>query len=252
MTIRLAILSDLHVEKGPYAPPPFDADLVVLAGDIGWGVEGTGWIAEHVGARPAVYVAGNREYWHHKGGADPLDELRQATARLPSLRFLQDDRAVFSFGGRALRVLGCTLWTDYALTGDPEAVMARAQASMPDYRNGRGAGGAPLTAAQVLAWNRASVAFLAAELARPFPGTTMVVTHHLPTVRSLRAPRPDHVPTIASVTVLDELIVRAAPALWVHGHSHSDCDYRLGDTRIISRQRGDPENEGYLPLVVDI
>lgn len=252
MTIRLAVLSDLHVEKGPYAPPSLDADLVVLAGDIGWGVEGAAWIAEHVAPRPAVYVAGNREYWHHKGGADPLDELRQATGRQAGLRFLQNDQALFEFGGRALRVLGCTLWTDYSLAGAPDFAMERAQAGMPDYRNGRGPGGATLTAAAVRAWNRESVAFLAAELAQPFAGTTMVVTHHLPTASSLQAPRLDHVPTIASVTALDELILATAPALWVHGHSHWDCDHRLGTTRIVSRQRGGPENEGYQPLFVEI
>jgi hypothetical protein len=248
MTIRLAILSDLHVEKGPYEPPPFDADLVVLAGDIGWGVEGAAWIAEHVGDRPAIYVAGNREYWHHKGGADPLDELRQATRRLPSLHFLQDDEVVI----QGVRVLGCTLWTDYALAGDAASAMAQAQAAMPDYRNGRGAAGAMLSAAQVLAWNQKSVAFVTAALARPFAGPTMVVTHHLPSARSLKAPRLDHVPTIASVSGLDDLITQNGPALWVHGHSHSDCDYRLGLTRIVSRQRGAPENEGYQPLFLEI
>lgn len=248
MTFRLAILSDLHVEKGPYEPPPLDADLVVLAGDIGWGVEGAAWIAAHIGNRPAVYVAGNREYWHHKGGADPLDELRQSTRRLPFLHFLQDDEAIF----QSVRVLGCTLWTDYALAGDAASVMAQAQAAMPDYKNGRGDGGAVLGAAQVLAWNRKSVAFLETALTRPFAGPTVVVTHHLPTARSLPTLRLDHVPTIASVSGLDDLIRRAGPALWVHGHSHSDCDYRLGATRIVSRQRGSPENEFYQPLFVEV
>lgn len=245
---RLAILSDLHVEKGPYALPPLDVDLVVLAGDIGWGVEGAAWIAENLHGRPAVYVAGNREYWHHRGGADPLAELRLAASRVPGLTFLHDDSVVV--GG--LRVLGCTLWTDYALTGDPEGAMARAQAAMPDYRNGRGPGGGALTAAQVRQWNQASTAFLAGELARPFGGSTLVVTHHLPTARSLKAPRPDHVPTTASVTGLDALIERAGPDLWVHGHSHWDCDHVVGRTRILSRQRGEPENERFQPLIVDL
>lgn len=251
MTIRLAILSDLHVEKGPYQPPPLDADLVVLAGDIGWGVEGAAWIAGHIPG-PAVYVAGNREYWHHRAGADPLTELRQATKRVPNLRFLQDDEAVIQTATGSLRVLGCTLWTDYALTGDAAGVMARAQGAMPDYRNGRGPGGAVLTADQVAAWNRDSVAFLTTALARPFDGPTLVVTHHLPSAAGLKAPRPDHAPTTASVTRLDALIARDGPALWVHGHSHWDCDYRLGATRIVSRQRGTPENECFQPLFIEI
>ncbi|CAA7616371.1 serine/threonine protein phosphatase [Magnetospirillum sp. UT-4] len=252
MTIRLAILSDLHVEKGPYAPPPFEADLVVLAGDIGWGGEGVAWIADHLHGRPAVYVAGNREYWHHKGGADPHGELRAAAARVPGLAFLHDDEVVFELAGRRLRVLGCTLWTDWALTGDPEGAMAKAAASMPDYKNGRGPGGVALVPAQTRAWSGASAAFLERALTTPFDGTTLVVTHHLPTARSLKALRPEHVPTTASVTGLDALIEAHGPEIWVHGHSHWDCDYRLGRTRMVSNQRGAPENEGYRPLMVEV
>jgi hypothetical protein len=252
MSLRLAILSDLHVEKGPWTPPPLDADLIVLAGDIGWGVEGTAWIAEHLAGRPMVYVAGNREYWHHRGGTDPLAELRRITAAVPGLRFLQDDVAEYRFASQHLRVLGCTLWTDFALTSDVDGTMAKAQASMPDYRNGRGDGGETLKAAQVLRWNQASTAFLGEELAKPFAGTTIVVTHHLPSAQGLKAPRPDHIPTTCSVTALDALIATHGPALWVHGHSHWDCDYRLAGTRIVSRQRGAPENEGYCPLMIDL
>ncbi|HSV28438.1 MAG TPA: hypothetical protein VLL76_02735, partial [Candidatus Omnitrophota bacterium] len=157
--IRIAIMSDLHVEKGPYHPPRLDADLVILAGDVGWGPEGVQWIAQHLAGRPVVYVAGNREHWHWGDGTDPVAALRAQAARVPGLRFLQDEAAVFRFDDRHIRILGATLWTDYRLEGDPEAAMATAQARMPDYKNGRGSDGKPLTAAQVAAWNRGSVAF---------------------------------------------------------------------------------------------
>lgn len=247
---RLAILSDLHVEKGPYQPPPLDTDVIVLAGDVGWGPEGLDWIGRHLAGRPVIYVAGNREHWHWGDGTDPVAELRRRAAAIPGLHFLPDRRVDLRIDGRDLRFLGATLWTDYALEGDAAAAMAQAQAKMPDYRNGRGADGATLTAAQVLAWNRASVAFLESELNRDFAGETVVVTHHVPSARSLKARRPDHVPTIASVTGLDGLIEATEPALWIHGHTHFDCDYRIGRTRIVSRQRGGPENETYVPLTV--
>jgi len=32
--MKLRVLSDLHVEVAGFAPPPGDADLIVLAGDI--------------------------------------------------------------------------------------------------------------------------------------------------------------------------------------------------------------------------
>ncbi len=250
--IRLAVLSDLHIEKGPWHPPAFAADLVVLAGDIGWGPEGVRWIADHLGGRPAVYVAGNREHWHHCPGCDPVMALRAAAATVPTLRFLHDDRADFAVAGRALRVLGATLWTDYALEGDPAGAMAAAEAAMPDYRHGRGCDGGRLTAAQVAAWNAASVAFLTAELVQPFAGTTVVVTHHAPAAASLRRRRPEHVPTTASVTLLEDLIAAHGPELWVHGHTHWNCDYRLGPTRSVANQRGEPENDGFAPLIIEL
>jgi predicted phosphodiesterase len=252
MPLRLAILSDLHVEKGPWTPPPLDADLVILAGDVGWGTEGAAWIATHLGGHDAVYVAGNREYWHHVAGEDPLEELRRVTRPVPGLRFLQDDIACFEFAGRKLRILGATLWTDYALTGDVTGTMDKAQASLPDYRNGRGVGGAPLTAAQVKVWSQNSATFLAHHLKQAFDGTTIVVTHHLPSAQGLKARRPDHVPTTCSVTDMDTVITEHGPDLWVHGHSHWDCDYRLGRTRIVSRQRGAPENQDFAPLFLEL
>lgn len=250
--IRLAIMSDLHVEKGPYHPPAVEADLWLLAGDIGWGPEGVRWIADHLRGRACAYVAGNREHWHWGEGTDPIAELRRLAAGVPGLSFLQDQQAEFAFGDRRLRVLGATLWTDYALEGDPAAAMRLAQEKMPDYRNGRGSDGRILTAAQVLAWNRASVAFLERALAEEFGGDTIVLTHHCPTAASLKARRPEHVPTTASVTGLDGLIAARRPLLWVHGHTHWDCDHAIGRTRVVTRQRGTPENEDFTPLVVAI
>jgi hypothetical protein len=38
--MKLHILNDLHIEFEDFAPPATDADVVVLAGDIGVGMEG--------------------------------------------------------------------------------------------------------------------------------------------------------------------------------------------------------------------
>jgi hypothetical protein len=38
--MKLHILSDLHTEFAGFVPPETDADVVILAGDIGVGVEG--------------------------------------------------------------------------------------------------------------------------------------------------------------------------------------------------------------------
>ena len=30
------------------------------------------------------------------------------------------------------------------------------------------------------------------------------------------------------------------PRLWIHGHTHDRCDYRLGDTRVVANPLGYP------------
>ena len=250
--IRLAVLSDLHVEKGDYHPPVLDCDLIILAGDVGWGLDGVRWIERNLAGRPMIYVAGNREYWHHPEGVDPLAELRREAALVPGLAFLHNQTVVRRIAGASLRVLGATLWTDFSLDGDAEATMATAAAGMPDYRNGRSDKGGVLTPADVAAANRVSAAFLAAELARPHDGPTVVVTHHLPSELSLPKRRPGHAPQAASVSPLESLVETAGPDLWIHGHSHADCDYRIGACRIVSRQRGAPDNADFAPLLIEV
>ncbi len=51
-----------------------------------------------------------------------------------------------------------------------------------------------------------------------------------------------------------ELIERHQPALWVHGHTHTSFDYRIGASRIVCNPHGyGDENEAFDPgLVLDV
>jgi hypothetical protein len=44
--MRIHILSDIHLEFGPFEPAPVDADVVILAGDIGCKKQGVQWAKE--------------------------------------------------------------------------------------------------------------------------------------------------------------------------------------------------------------
>jgi hypothetical protein len=41
--MKIRVLSDLHLEFAGWTPPPADADVIVLAGDIHVGVRGIEW-----------------------------------------------------------------------------------------------------------------------------------------------------------------------------------------------------------------
>jgi predicted phosphodiesterase len=61
--MRLLILSDLHNEFEPFEPVHTDADVVILAGDIGTKARAAQWAASAFGSLPVVLVAGNHDLW---------------------------------------------------------------------------------------------------------------------------------------------------------------------------------------------
>ena len=63
--MKLHILNDLHIEFEDFEPPATDADVVVLAGDIGVGMEGLRWAEDRFPDKPVIYVPGNHEFYHH-------------------------------------------------------------------------------------------------------------------------------------------------------------------------------------------
>ena len=44
--------------------------------------------------------------------------------------------------------------------------------------------------------------------------------------------------TGAFVSDLEDLILATHPTLWVHGHVHNSCDYRVGATRVLCNPHG--------------
>ena len=65
--MKLHILSDLHLEFSTFQPPPTDADVIVLAGDIDKGNKGIYWARETFPAKPILYVPGNHEFYARGG-----------------------------------------------------------------------------------------------------------------------------------------------------------------------------------------
>jgi Icc-related predicted phosphoesterase len=70
------------------------------------------------------------------------------------------------------------------------------------------------------------------------PIKTVVVTYHLPHARSIPSRFQGDLLNAAYASDLSEVIEAGRPALWVHGHTHESCDYRVGDTRIVCNPRG--------------
>jgi len=230
--MRIHILSDLHLEFGSFTPPDAHADLVVLAGDVDIGVKGVRWAKQAFPQVPVIYVPGNHEYYRQ--AFPSLLEKLHAEAHGSSVRVLERDAVEIS----GITVLGCTLWTDFALHGD-SLIGERIAASVmtdyklirvsPHYRRLR-----PRDTASV---HRASVDWLRNEAAAQ-RGRQIMVSHHAPSALSLSQEERVDLASAAYASNLESLIQDLRPALWVHGHLHHRCDYRVGETRVICNPRG--------------
>lgn len=109
--MKIHLLSDIHLESGPYElPAGLDCDVIVAAGDIGVGLQGLEWLKTL--GKPVVYVAGNHEYWSKRENPvdmfDLQDQLRAAAAG-SNVHYLENDAVVID----GVRFIGATLWTSY-------------------------------------------------------------------------------------------------------------------------------------------
>lgn len=251
--MRLHILSDLHLEFAPFVPPATEADMVLLAGDIDLGIKGITWAKRTWPDRPVIYIAGNHEYYRHTMPVLNC-HLQEETAGT-NVHFLENKELIYN----GVRFLGCALWTDFEAFGTGEKMRQAMDASaglMADYRVIRaGLDSGVLTPSDTRRLHKASRQFLEDALARPFAGPTVIVTHHAPSMTSSKECHREHLTTAAFVSRLDDLVIRSGAVLWVHGHTHHSVDYQLGTTRVLSNQRGYPnENVGGFNtgLIVDI
>jgi predicted phosphodiesterase len=268
--MNFLILSDLHLEFGVPYVPPFDVayDAVVLAGDITSKGHTISWAVSLFGTDvPIIVVPGNHEYYN--GNLQSMRRQFQMDAGGYANVHVLDPGEVFLDGGR-IRVLGCTIWTDFempVLTRDGpvahrEGAMEEAWRFLNDYRliwfcppSTRERPFEPLDSLEL---HRAERVWLLAKLNEPFDGATVVVTHHGPSSGSVAEQWAESWLTPAFSSQLpDEFFV--APALWIHGHTHSSRDYVRGNTRVVcnprgypSRKRGFENKEFDAGLVIDV
>ena len=233
--MKIQLASDLHLELLGAAlegetlirPGP-GADLLVLAGDVASGTAAIDLFKEW--PVPVVYVVGNHEYYGHTWEKTRLD-LRRACSGT-RIHFLERDAVVVN----GIRILGCTLWTDFKIRGfTQDQAMEEVERRLNDFYKINTATGL-LRATQTLEDHRISRNWLSEQLAIPFAGKTIVVTHHAPHPLSVHPRFAGEVLNAGFVSDVTELLFRAD--VWLHGHTHDSCDYRVGRCRVVSNPAG--------------
>lgn len=246
--MKIQILSDLHIDSYMRhqafagAIPKTAADIVLVAGDTSNGDQGMRWLQQQAAQLqcPIVTIAGNHEYF----GEDILSfdkvlaswDNYDGTSQ-QGLRVLQCQ----SLDIGQVRILGCTLWTDYQYQASDDT-LATVLSFMRDYQQIYADEQlfTPQLSMQIHAVHRA---WLQQALQQTYEEgmTAVVMSHHSVSPQSVSAKYAQLPSNAAFVSDLSSWMhQRWAPKLWVHGHTHEAFDYRIGHTRVVVNPRAYP------------
>lgn len=258
--MKLFLASDLHRECHD-TPPEMDiptCDVVVLAGDISGMKDALDYCSEVAQSQgvPVIFVPGNHEYY--KGDYTELSAYARSYAD-PVVHVLMDNTVVID----GVRFIGATLWTDFTSgsrghKGQIQRNRILAGKYINDFRVIRMSNDRDdrLRPDHVVEFFKQSCDYFRQQLAQPFAGKTVVVTHFCPSI-TLEDPKykGSEVSPYFNANC-DAIIQQYQPDFWLYGHTHHCVDTFIGKTHIYSNQYGYRSEWGYTgyrpQLLIDI
>lgn len=251
---KFQILSDLHIDSYARRDLPVmdiavtDCDVILVAGDTSNSDVGIRWLIDQAErlAKPIFVIMGNHDYFGENIASfdDHIRCLTQGTA----VTLLQKGRVDFM----GIRVLGCTLWTDYQFQAQPDTLV-HAQTSMHDYKaillDNRHF--VPEDSIRLHHEHRAWL-YHQLQIAHKQNIPCVVMTHHGISPRSVSQKYACMPTNAAFLSDLSQWLESAfAPRLWVHGHTHEAFDYQQGNTHVVVNPRAYPSEVSSTGIVFD-
>ncbi len=175
----------------------------------------------------AVYwLPGNHEYYHY--------ELTQKYGPFKeSIRknvFLLNNQVEYLDNGR---IIFSTLWSQIEQLY--EKYMER---NMADFHLIR-YNGVPITSRQYNKMFEDNLSFIKQEVNKPFTGKTIIVSHHVPTLKNYPTEFAGSPLNNGFVTDLTEFICESKIDYWIYGHHHRNIpDFKIGETVLTTNQLG--------------
>jgi 2',3'-cyclic-nucleotide 2'-phosphodiesterase (5'-nucleotidase family) len=244
---RIREMSDLHLEFGPLDVPVLpdeDKMVLILSGDIG--------VVEKIAVLIAFLVAMSKRHYkvfiilgnhEHYGGSlqRSYDKIKDALPKeCTNVHVLERECVVVD----GVAFIGATLWTD-CNKGDP-ITLYTLEKGMNDYRTIRNGPKSHPYAKKLQAIDTAiihgnTIDWLFPEIDKQKAAGNKVVvfTHHAPSTMSIHPIyKTDYHFNGGYASALENRILDTNPDLWFHGHTHTNFDYMVGDTRIVCNPRG--------------
>ena len=266
MTLKIKIVSDLHLEFADIDIKNNGADVLILSGDI--------CVAADIG-RPdpheflegsrsnriidffsrcssqfshVIYVMGNHEHYHGDFALS-ANILKGALSEFSNIYFLDKDTKVID----DVTFIGGTLWTD--MNKEDSLTLYHIQSMMNDFRvvknsnrqtHFRDADGnfhtrtSKFNPQDAVEEHKHMMSYIKQVIDGKFDSKFVVCGHHAPSKLSTK-PRyaEDHLMNGGYSSDLSEFILdNPQIKLWTHGHTHNAFDYMIGSTRIVCNPRG--------------
>jgi len=207
------------------------------------------FLKEVSGYEKVIFIGGNHE--HYMGDINESKELFcKAIESFKNMIYLEDGFYVLA---PDVILLACTLWTDMK-KDDPmiHLIVAEGMNDFSPSRNNQGViknGKRMFTTQDAHHMHLRSLSNLSEmyhyhtydfEKKEPDKKTHVIVmTHHAPSCRSTN---PDHFSDALDYGFFSELddwiLDRPQITHWIHGHTHHNVDYMIGDCNVLSNQRG--------------
>lgn len=237
--MKLRIISDIHIDINKEKNYPFDFgdDFVVNCGDISGDRVATGvWVNALI--KRGVFVEGNH-LGYNRITYDSDDTKEESIKYLKKhfkkgdVRYLENSTYVVD----DVVFVGCTLYTDFNLYGNPIYCLNLARKSMNDFRHVKVADNdtiRKLTPYDTIKWHKKSVDFINKACKKYQDKKIIVVTHYAPSVSCISKEYETDRLNAAFASNLEWIMEENNNlVLWCHGHIHSDVDFTKHGTRVV-------------------
>lgn len=257
--MKIAFASDLHLEFGGADFDLPDADVLLLAGDI--------CVIEYLKNKDSrqyndcveffkavsakyehvLWIPGNHEFYGGVMGYQSRDIVFKflEELKITNVNYNECGSSIFSIGYAVF--VTATLWTDFK--GASPLIMNNAQHGMNDYRRIMIAdqtfdsGVRYITAKDIHNVNTMHNTYIKKTIdymaRNGIFNKFVVMTHHAPNVKSASTNKPSELDYAYCCSNLDDFILdNPQIKYWIHGHTHNNSNYMIGETNVLSNCRG--------------
>jgi predicted phosphodiesterase len=230
-----SLASDLHVDFPQMKTPPFETEVVIIAGDTSNSLAGLKFLHKLKRRGHTVFaIDGNHEHYANDNQGRTIQETEE--------RFfdqLGQTHALEVEDG--LTIIGCNGW--YPVTD--------ADVWVGYMNDGRYAGSAGDVGCQIVEHS-----YLLDEKLTALKGKAIVVTHTAPDPATLNPRFDGHYSNEWYWSpLMGEVLRKHADKIliWNHGHTHAPADKLVDGVRVVCNPRGYPgENPGWKPLKITV